>query len=76
MHYVAADSANPLCRTLLGHGGEKIQDAVDVAAIPGALVLVSNGVYATGGRDGSRVAVKGPLTVRSLNGPQVTVIQG
>jgi hypothetical protein len=57
-----------------------IQHAVD-AAQTGDTVLVAGGVYATGGRAvyGSmtnRVAIDRAITVESLMGPEVTIIQG
>lgn len=57
-----------------------IQDAIDVA-LTNDIILVSNGVYRTGGRPYSsgvtnRVVVPFALTVRSLNGAKNTFIEG
>ncbi|HYG34533.1 MAG TPA: hypothetical protein VEC99_07105, partial [Clostridia bacterium] len=58
-----------------------IQDAIDVAAA-GDTIWVTNGIYeyggriATGGSLSNRVALTKALTLRSVNGPEVTIIKG
>src|ERR1043166_2852259 len=80
-HYVSLARMNPSPPyTSWGTAATNIQDAVDVA-VAGDEIVVTNGVYAVGGRAvvgtmTNRVAVDKPLTVRSLNGSQFTLIEG
>jgi hypothetical protein len=84
-HFVDANNANPAAPySSWATAAATIQDAVD-ASVAGDQILVTNGIYAVGGRapsneptlwTPSRVAVDRPITVRSVNGPQFTIIDG
>jgi hypothetical protein len=81
VRYVNLNNANPAPPyTTWATAATNIQDAVD-AAVPGDEVVVTNGIYATPGlaeidTATNIVAVHKPLTVRSVNGPDLTIING
>lgn len=80
-HYVSASNPKPVSPyTSWETAAKSIQQALDVA-VAGDAVVVTNGVYQTGGRTpGSslltRVVVGAGVAVRSVNGPEVTLIRG
>ena len=80
--YVSLGSTNPTPPYVTwATAATNIQDAVD-AATAGDRILVTNGVYATGGTPAgrgspaSRVYVSKPVALLSVNGPQFTIIRG
>jgi hypothetical protein len=81
VHYVDLNSANPVSPyTSWATAATNIQSAIASASY-GGLVLVTNGIYQTGGRTwadacSNRAVLYNAVTVRSVNGPSATTIQG
>jgi hypothetical protein len=82
IRYVDANSSTPMSPyTNWATAAVVIQDAVDVSAA-GDSVLVTNGVYAGGGRQlnpydvTNRVTITNSVVVQSVNGSAYTFIQG
>jgi len=93
VHYVSLASTNPVAPFLTWEtAATNIQDAVDAATVPGALVLATNGIYQSGSRvtngsyqvlwysvgesETNRLMVAKVVTVASVNGAASTVIDG
>jgi hypothetical protein len=80
-HYVDPNSSHPTAPfTTWVTAAVAIQDAID-AADPEDEIVVTNGVYRTGGRSVngslvSRIVVDRAVTVRSVSGPAGTIIEG
>jgi hypothetical protein len=80
VRYVNVNGANPLAPyTSWAEAATNIQDAINEAEA-GDTVLVTNGIYQSGASfpeiGSNRVYLAKSLTVQSVNGPAVTVIQG
>jgi len=77
--HVAPNGSDSAVGTNWATAKQTLQAAVD-AALSSDSVLVTNGVYASGGAGmasiNNRVVINKPITVRSVNGPGVTTIQG
>src|SRR5262249_8880407 len=70
LHYVAAGSTNPVAPyTSWTTAATSIQEAINAAEPGASVVVVSNGAYGT-------IYIPALMMVRSVNGPEVTTIDG
>ena len=75
-HYVATNSPGPFTPfTSWETAATNIQNAIDASGV-GDVVWVSNGLYNTASTANGRVDITKAMTVRSVNGPANTTIQG
>ena len=80
-HYVSLSGSHTVPFTNWATAARDIQAAID-AASAGDTILVTNGVYDTGGKvlQGgtltNRVVIDKAVRIRSVNGPDVTVVSG
>ena len=80
IHFVSLSGSHVTPYTNWFTAATNIQAAIDVAAV-GDTVLVTNGIYNTGGRVvygamTNRIAITNAVTVQSVNGPAFTVVEG
>ena len=81
VHYVSLGSVSPSAPySSWETAATNINDAVNLA-FAGDLILVTNGIYRTGGialhgTMTNRVVLNKPVRVQSVNGPEVTIIEG
>lgn len=71
IHYVSTHGTSIWPYTNWVNAATNIQDAIDTAA-PDDKVLVTNGTYASG----AQISVNSAITVESVNGPAVTIVDG
>jgi parallel beta-helix repeat protein len=71
VHYVSPDGAHVSPFTIWENAANDIQSAVDASA-DGDMVLVGDGTYSIA----SEIVVDKEITVQSVNGPEVTVVDG
>ncbi|HBA85718.1 MAG TPA: hypothetical protein DCZ95_16675 [Verrucomicrobia bacterium] len=78
-HYVSPEGGSIFPYGSWATAARTIQEAID-ASMPGDTVWVTNGIYASGASAmlnfpaTNRVTINGPIAVRSVNGPDYTVI--
>ena len=79
-HYVDINNTAPSAPyTNWVTAATNIQDAVDIA-LAGSTVLVTNGLYNSGSTNingvGNRIGITNAIILRSVNGPDATIIEG